>query len=60
MPTPSPRSPKPQPSQSTIPVHLARSPWITPDQSSRPSQEIAERVAARHLHELPVTVAARV
>ncbi len=29
-----------------------RSPWITPDQQSRrPRQEIAERVATRHLRE---------
>jgi hypothetical protein len=37
-----------------------RSPWITPDQQSRPRKEIAERVAARHLHEPPVTAAPRV
>ena len=37
-----------------------RSPWITPDANSRPRQEVAERVAARHLHEPPVTTAARV
>jgi len=28
-----------------------RSPWITPDQSRRPRQEIAERVATRHVQE---------
>ena len=28
-----------------------RSPWITPDANSRPRQEVAERVATRHLLE---------
>jgi hypothetical protein len=35
-------------------------PGITPDANSRPRKEVAERVAARHLHEPPVTAAARV
>jgi hypothetical protein len=28
-----------------------QSPWITPDQHSRPRQTVAERVAGRHLQE---------
>ena len=37
-----------------------QSPWITPDANSRPRQEVAERVAARHLHEPSATTAASV
>jgi hypothetical protein len=29
-----------------------RSPWITPDQDSRPRQQMAERVATHHLREM--------
>lgn len=28
------------------------SPWVMPDQQSRPRQEIAERVASRHLQQI--------
>lgn len=35
-----------------------RSPWITPDAESCPRQEIAQRVAAQHLHQLSTPVQA--